>query len=1228
MRSVLAHRMTASRLALCLAALAPLSLATGAHAQITVDGTMTHSAPMALSPTAGVYQIPADLGRVAGPNLFQSFQFFNLASDQTAVFTGPSTIHNIITRVTGGGVSTLDGRIDASAFPSVNFYFLNPAGIIVGPGASLSIPGSLYLSTASRISFADGSSMPMTATSVGTLSVADPTSFGFLGNNAAITFNGAGIDDSGVQHAATIWSGADIQGSRFHVSAGDIAFNNFGFQLGGGASPAEIDAVAVGRSTNIVIGTDDSGANAASGHLTATGGPDSAWSVSNSGAFGGGFFLAGGDVRLAGTGAMTGAPSFNLGATGGNIGIISSGDLALDGVFLTTAPSGSNQAGAITINVAGAATLFNSSGLSADAVGAGDGGTIDLTAQSLTLEDQSFIGADTFASGAAGTIRLHLAGLLSLSGTSSISADSGNDAIRGLAVAGSLGSAGSIEIDGGAITLASGAGIKATANGGGNAGLVLFNVNTLTLAGQSYIAADQLGTGPGGTVNITAGTVRLAGGAAIKSDNYGPGAGGAIRLKVGSLGLTDQSLIAIDTFGTGGGGLITIAASGDIMMSGTGAAGGSAISAQSGQAGQPVAGAAGSVQIQANALNLSEDAGIKVSSFGAGKAGDLTLNLASLALGDQSYIASDAFGTGAGGQIAISVTGNAGLSGQSAISSNSGDAQAPSMQAFGKAGDISLTAGAVTLSQGAGIKSNAFGSGNAGSIRIGAGTLMLADQSYLASDSYGAGAGGNIALSISGDMILKDQSVISADALLNPETSTPTSIQKGLSGGSGAVTVATRSLQLSNAAGIRTSTERAGAAGSIALTVETLALGGQSYVSSDAHATGNAGSVNVAATRSVMLSGSAFLGARSHDASNAGRVTITAPAIALAGPSQVSSEAFGAGAAGDVSLSGFDRLSLTGGASISSSSTGSGSLTAGVVSISGNPGAELSVTGGSSIKTDSASAAPAGDIIVSSDQILIDGPGSEISSANTSSSGGAAGEITVNTDPIILSNGGRITTNAASGPAGNIVLTFPGHGLLFLEGSTAPGVIATSSGTNTGGRITISRPYAIIMNGGRIEALGPAFQALVTIDADWLVRSTDRANDLAVAGRLVLDSQVEDVSRGTEELSVAFADAYGVLVSHCAATRSDGLVSTLDTGAVIGPYPNAPAAIACSGQKSPALPARQLSLAPRSSAYLRPAGRVPDAAGGGVKGRHEGRCRASQTPCPGRPATAGATSRG
>src|SRR5947209_5804893 len=71
---------------------------------------------------SGSFVVGAELGRQRGGNLYHSFSSFGLNPGESATFTGPSNVQNVIARVTGGEASTIDGTL-ACEIPNANLYF-------------------------------------------------------------------------------------------------------------------------------------------------------------------------------------------------------------------------------------------------------------------------------------------------------------------------------------------------------------------------------------------------------------------------------------------------------------------------------------------------------------------------------------------------------------------------------------------------------------------------------------------------------------------------------------------------------------------------------------------------------------------------------------------------------------------------------------------------------------------------------------------------------------------------------------------------------------------------------------------------------------------------------------------------------------------------------------------------------------------------------------------------
>jgi len=135
--------------------------------------------------------LPADLiegGAARGGNLFHSFQEFNVATGQSVYFANPIDIENILTRVTGGNLSNIDGLLGVAG--AANLFLLNPNGVIFGPNARLDINGSFLTSTGSSFTFADGSEFSATPTGEELLSVSVPLGVQFNNPQGDITSAG------------------------------------------------------------------------------------------------------------------------------------------------------------------------------------------------------------------------------------------------------------------------------------------------------------------------------------------------------------------------------------------------------------------------------------------------------------------------------------------------------------------------------------------------------------------------------------------------------------------------------------------------------------------------------------------------------------------------------------------------------------------------------------------------------------------------------------------------------------------------------------------------------------------------------------------------------------------------------------------------------------------------------------------------------------------------------
>lgn len=90
-----------------------------------------------------------DGGAARGANLFHSFQEFNVGNNHGVYFANPSSINNILMRVTGNNISEIFGTL--GVLGDANLWLINPNGIHFGPNASLDIRGSFTATTADGV---------------------------------------------------------------------------------------------------------------------------------------------------------------------------------------------------------------------------------------------------------------------------------------------------------------------------------------------------------------------------------------------------------------------------------------------------------------------------------------------------------------------------------------------------------------------------------------------------------------------------------------------------------------------------------------------------------------------------------------------------------------------------------------------------------------------------------------------------------------------------------------------------------------------------------------------------------------------------------------------------------------------------------------------------------------------------------------------------------------------
>lgn len=845
----------------------------------------------------------------------------------------------------------------------------------------------------------------------------------------------------------------------------------------------------------------------------------------------GSVFVSAGTLKLWG-GARIAASTGGIGA-GGNVAIDVDGDLVIaDGASITAETGGDGDAGSVIVS-AGRIAMTGGSIDSSTSAG-GNAGDVIIGTGTAQLSGDARINSSALrgSSGDAGNVLVEVDGALTLSDAAAITA-----------VTLSSGAAGRIRIDAGSLVMSGGA-IASSSDGEGDAGDLEINAGVIRLIGDARVNSAALAdsTGNAGTVTITADSLELFADARISASTRGPGDAGQVLLDTGLL-VMDGGEVTSFTSGSGDAGLVLIRAGDAFLTNGA--------SINSLTEGGSSGGAGGVGMLVEGLLSLTDNDGefadglgvtseISASTFGSGNAGTVIVEAGDILLRG-GLITSATFGPGFAGDVTvtadnISVLFNGSIDSQAEAGSSGGAGDvfvvaadtlrlepegniSASSQGTGDAGIVEVRAGVLDMSGGA-INSFTADTGNAGLVGVFVGELVMSGgriDSASDSDAPDAGRAGSV-------FITADNAFLSGAAEID---------STGSSGDAGDVTVAVLGrLEMADFATISAATVGSGDAGSVEVSAEVLAMTG-GEINSVTTGSGDAGAVSILA-RELMMDG--------------GRITSASedleplpPGDAAGAEAQLAIAA--AGDAGDV-LVRAGSASLIGGASIDSTSDSSnaGTVTVEVEDL-------LTLDDFSEISTAARGGGDAGDILIMANTLLLDNF-SEISS--TADGTFSAGLIAIFADTIRIDNGSAITTNSENGPAGDIGLFLPQDGFLGLSG-VDPGVITTSSGANSGGRITIADPFLILSEGGSILALGEQGGANVEISSAFFIRSSDTVNLVSVDGSLLIESNVGEQITGTEVPTVDFLDASGILSGVCAGARELGEVSEFSSR-VTGPY--------------------------------------------------------------------------
>jgi filamentous hemagglutinin family protein len=1003
--------------------------------QITIDGTLSPARTL----TGPNYIIPQADGQTVGNNLFQSFGRFNLNAGESANFQSDVNIRNILSRVTGGFSSTIDGTIFTQS-ANVNLFFINPSGIIFGPNAVINVGsatrGSFIATTADALVWANGSQFSATNPSGGSpllTIVGDPSGFlSSLRPPQPITSSGNNL---------TVFDGQSLL-----LVGGNLTFDNSNLRTPGGR--VELAGIA---------GTGTVGVEA-NGNIFSLNIPDN---------------LARADVLLQNRTSIdvTAANQGNIAIVGRNVDFIGASQLRTGiGSGLGTVNS---QAGDITVNATGRVTINQGSRLSNRVASraTGNAGNINIKASEISITNLGSLpalNAESSGRGRSGNVLLQANGSIFVTGES---IESGESVISTYSENQSLGS-GDISLN---------------ASGG-----IFLN--------NAFFGAASFG-GNGGNISLQGNNeISLANNSSLVSAAFRRGSSGSITLK--STGpISIQNTLVNTAVGEQGSNTTQVGNAGNINISGRSVSltGGSEISSRSFSgvnSGNINVNATELVQISGNAPRIPRPDSDRASRFtntilttsaesnSRGNAGNISIKAGEILINNQGRdpaISTNSNGQGRGGNVLLESKGSIFVTGQNLQNGDSVISTSGGQQSQGS-GDISLHANNAISLNNAFLGASTQG-GDAGSILLqGNQSVSLANNSSLVTQAYRRGNSGSITLKSTGSISIQNTLVNTAVGMREANTPNPQL------GNAGNINISGRYVAVTGGSEISSRSFNGVNSGNINVNATEIV-----EISGNAPRIPRPGSDRAQSFTNTILTTAAESNSRG-DAGNisikAGEIFINNPAISRAlnnnqPINSISTNSSGQGRAGNVSLEATNSIYLNNQASdpvISTVSNGQGR--GGNVSLATN--GSISLIGRDTQAKDQVISTFGETNSQGSGDIFLNANGS-ISLDNAflraSTNGGDAGSILVRgNERVSLANNSALTTEALGrGNAG--LITVESFGPISLQNS----LVATNVGSPTD---RISREG--LGNAGNIKIQGRS--VAITAGSEISSRSFSGAN--------------------------------------------------------------------------------------------------------------------------------------
>ncbi len=694
-------------------------------------------------------------GQLAGDNLFHSFSDFSLPNGGEAAFDNAVTVENIISRVTGGRISNINGIISANG--GANLFLVNPAGIVFGDGASLQIGGSFLGSTADSILFPDDiefSANNPQATPL--LTVNAPIGLSFRDNPAEIQVQGANLRVNAGQSLALLGGNVSFDGGSLTARDGQITI--------GGLSEAGV----LNLDENLGI---DLASDLAQADISFLNGAEMRVSGDGSGAIA----VNGRNVELAGNSVFNAGIDPNQSAgevTPGNIAIAATENISLDGnsiirnnvapdstgdvgninlsaanIFLngdsrvSSTVQGEGNTGGVIVNVDDRLALEGSQ-INSRVVesGVGNAGDIQITANSLAV-DNSAIFSQTLGNGNAGNLTLDVADSIALNSSRFQSQ---------VSLATAIGNASNLTINTGSLTLDNSQ-VLADSNGIGDAGNVVINATGDVSLNNDTIILSKVSEGEGNAGNITVNSDRLL----LDGRSFIISNTGDREISLNNTGdagdvIVNSRIVSLDNFSQ-----ITS-------------------NSLSNAVGQP-----GDVDIETDTLTIAGGSNVNALTENDFDGGAVTIDAQNIELSTGGKIVTGTNGAGNGGSIVLNVAENININGENAptqpepfieqilqdLEPETGLFANATASASGNGGNIQVSNPAeINVFNEATISVASEGAGDGGSLSLQSNDLTLDNQGVIEAFTSN-GTGGNINLQVEDTIFLRDKSnKISAQA--------------------------------------------------------------------------------------------------------------------------------------------------------------------------------------------------------------------------------------------------------------------------------------------------------------------------------------------------------------------------------------------------------------------------------------------------------------------------------